>query len=218
MGPKRVLREEIKTWTQGEIQEYLRQHDITWTFNPPTASHMGGLWERSIRTIRRILLAVMPNKGRGIDFDGLTTVFCEVEAVVNSRSLTEMRLEIDKDLPLTPNHLLRINPQIALPSIVNHKKNFYAQNRFKIVQYAADEFCKRWLKKYPSTIMSRQKWKQERKNLCVGEAVLIVDANSARGYCPLGKVIELCPDGHGLVQIVKLKTKDGCLHRPISKL
>ena len=29
MEAERVLREEIKTWNQGEIQEYLLQHNIT---------------------------------------------------------------------------------------------------------------------------------------------------------------------------------------------
>ena len=126
VGAERILREEIKTWNQGEIQEYLRQHDITWTFNPPTASHMGGLWEGLIRTIQRIPLAVMPNKGRGINYNGLTTVFCAVEAVVKTRPLTDVSLEIGEDLPLTPNHLLRVNPQIALPPIFSHEKDCYA--------------------------------------------------------------------------------------------
>ena len=48
--------------------------------------------------------------------------------------------------------------------------------------------------------------------------MLIIEENSAHGDWPLGRVIELCPDKHGLVQSVKLKTKGGCLHRPISKL
>ena len=160
---------------------------------------MGDLWERSILTIRRILLAIMPNKERGIDCDGLTTVFCEVEAVVDSRLLTEVPLETGKDLPLIPNHPLQVNPLIALPRTVSHENNCYARNRFKIVQYAGDKFWKRWLKEYPSDIMSRQKWKQERKNLCVGDFVLIIDKNSARGDWPLGRVIELCPERHGLV-------------------
>ena len=146
------------------------------------------------RTIRRILLALMPNKGREIDCDGLTTTFGEVEAVVNSRLLTEMSREIGEDLPLTPNNLLRVNPLIALPRTVSHKKDCYAQNCFKIVQYDGDECWKRWLKEYPSTIMSRQKWKQERKNLCIGDVVLIIDKNSARGNWLLGRVIELCPE------------------------
>ena len=60
--------------------------------------------------------------------------------------------------------------------------------------------------------------KKENKNLRLGDVVLIVDENSARGDWPLGRVIELCPNKHGLLRSVKVKTKGGCFHKPINKL
>ena len=215
-GAERVLKEEVKRWNENKIHEYLQQQEIEWKFNTPKASHAGGSWERAIRTVRRILQAVMPNTR--IDDDALMTVFCEVEAVLNSPPLTEVPLEMGEDLPLTPNHLLRINPKVALPPMVTSVKDCYARNRYKVVQFVADQFWRRWIEEYPATITTRPKWKKEKENICLGDVVLIVDENSAPGNWPLGRVIELCPDKHGLVRSVKVKTKGGCFHRPINKL
>ena len=38
-----------------KVNKFCLQRDIRWLFNPPAASHMGGAWERMIRSIRRIL-------------------------------------------------------------------------------------------------------------------------------------------------------------------
>ena len=113
---------------------------MVWKF---TASHMYGSWNRGFRFVRRILQAVMPNQERGINDDALLTVFCEVEAIVNSRPLTDLCINVEEELPITPNHLLRINPKIALPPIVSSHKDCCARNRYRVLQYVADEFWKR---------------------------------------------------------------------------
>ena len=59
VGAKRILKEALKAWNNNQIEDHLKQRVITWTFNPPAASHMGGSWERQIRFIRRILSSVL---------------------------------------------------------------------------------------------------------------------------------------------------------------
>ena len=146
------------------------------------------------------------------------TVFCEVEALVNSRLLTEVPLEIGEDLSLTPNHLLRINSKVALPSMVTSVKDCYARNCYKVVQLVADKFWRRWLEGYPATNMKRPRWKKEKEKIPLDDVVRILVENSARGNWPLGRVIELFSDKHGLVQSVKVKKKGSCSQRPINKL
>ena len=36
------------------MRGFLLQTGIHWSFNPPAASHMGGIWERMIRAVRRV--------------------------------------------------------------------------------------------------------------------------------------------------------------------
>ena len=55
VGGQRELQQAIQGWNQQKISNVLRQKEIRWIFNPPSASHMGGVWERQIRTVRHIL-------------------------------------------------------------------------------------------------------------------------------------------------------------------
>ena len=208
VGAERILREEIQAWNREKINEYLRQRSIVWKFNPPTASHMGGSRERGIRSVRRILQVVTPNKERDMDNDALPIVFCEVKTIVNSRPLTDVSIDAKEELPLTPNHLLRLNSEIALPTSVGSDKNCYAGNRYRAGQYVADEFWRRWSKEYTFTLIKRQKWFHKKRNVRLGDIVLVLDDNSARGQWPIGRIVELCPDRHGLVRSVMIKTKD----------
>ena len=118
VGAERVLKEDLNKWNANQISDYLRQENVQWSFNPPSASHMGGVWERMIRTVRKIMMAIYPKKS--LDDDALHTLLVEVEAIVNSRPLTEVSLEVGEEMPLTPNHLLKVNPAVVLSPVVSH--------------------------------------------------------------------------------------------------
>lgn len=64
----------MQQWNQAQIQEYLLQHDVKWIFNPPAASHHGGAWERCIRTVRKVMKALL--KEQVLHDDGLCTLMC----------------------------------------------------------------------------------------------------------------------------------------------
>ena len=55
-------------------------------FNPLEAPHMGGAWERLIRTVKTSLKVIL--KEQLVDDYTLLTVFTEVKGIVNSRPLT----------------------------------------------------------------------------------------------------------------------------------
>ena len=138
VGAERELRGAIKEWNQQNIDDFLTQRDIGWKFNPPMASHMGGIWERLIRSVRKILSAVMIQQE--INDDALTTVMCLVESILNNRPLTVVSDDPSDLEPLTPNHLLMLNPPGFPPPGVFDRKDCYVRKRWRQVQYLANLF------------------------------------------------------------------------------
>ena len=127
VGAERILRESIQQWNPHQIHDFLLQNEIQWTFNPPTASHMGGAWEKMIRSVRRILTSLTAD--RTLNDDQLHTFLLEAEAILNSRPLTPVTIEPEGAGPLTPNHLLKLNPTGNLPPTITDGKDCYSKRR-----------------------------------------------------------------------------------------
>ncbi|XP_071094883.1 uncharacterized protein [Haliotis cracherodii] len=215
-GAQNELREAIRAWNHHEIQEHMLQKEIQWMFNPPSASHMGGVWERQIRTVRKVLNALLYQQ-HGLHDEGLSTLFCEVEAIVNSRPITIVSDSPSDMEPLTPNHILLLRSGNSLPPGRFSVHDTY-RRRWKHVQFLADQFWKRWLKEYLPGLQLRQKWLQSTVNLKVGDIVLLVNENSPRCVWPLARITNVFPGNDGLVRSIEVKTKDSVLIRPISKV
>ena len=53
IGACRELKEAVSSWHDNDtVRDSLLHRQVEWRFNPPTASHMGGVWERQIRTVK----------------------------------------------------------------------------------------------------------------------------------------------------------------------
>ena len=68
------LKEAIEGWNEHEINNFCRQK-IEWIFNPPSASHMGGAWERMIHSVWQILKVIL--KDQLVSDEVLSTVMAE---------------------------------------------------------------------------------------------------------------------------------------------
>ena len=69
----------------------------------------------------------------------------------------------------------------------------------------ADSFWARWIKEYVPTLQERQKWLYPKRNLAVGDLVLMVDESLPRGRWPPGLIEEVLPDAKGSVRRVFLR-------------
>ena len=104
-----------------------------------------------------------------------------------------------------------------LPGVFS-KEDCYGRRRWAQIQYAADQFWRRWRREYLPAILQRQKWTARQSNFEVGDMVLLVDDSQPRNRWLLGRINGVLPDRHGLVRQVTVKTLTGQLLRPISKL
>ena len=95
--------------------------DIDWKFNPPAAPHMGGAWERLIRSVKIVLYKICPSQ-RFTD-ESLRSALMEVEMTVNSRPLTFVSLEHVDHEAITPNHFLLGSSNRAKPFAILGKSN-----------------------------------------------------------------------------------------------
>nr|XP_055049230.1 uncharacterized protein LOC129434322 isoform X1 [Misgurnus anguillicaudatus] len=215
VGGLRELQKAISEWNQRKISDYLLQNNVKWIFNPPAASHMGGVWEQQIRTIRSILNTVLSQQAP--DDEGLTTLFCCVESIVNGRPITKLSDDPSDPLPLTPNHLLLLRSGSTLPPGAFVKQDLY-RRRWRQVQYLADIFWSRWLKEYLPALQQRQKWFQPKRNLQKGDLVLVLYENTPRNHWPLGLITQVYPGADGLVRTVEVKTQAGIYNRPVDKI
>jgi hypothetical protein len=112
-----ILKEEFKkvqaAESQAKINDRMRQREINWHFNPPLASHTGGIWERMIRSIRRILTAITSEQT--VDDETLVTLLVEVERILNDRLLNRNEGQVCDLDPLTPNKLLLLRSNSCVP-------------------------------------------------------------------------------------------------------
>ncbi|XP_059084609.1 uncharacterized protein LOC131881687 [Tigriopus californicus] len=91
------------------LKNELNNRSIEWDFNPPGASHFGGVWERKIGQVRRPLDAALLQAGpRPLSFNELQTLMQEAAAVVNSTPLWTISSDPNYPLPLSPFALLSL--------------------------------------------------------------------------------------------------------------
>ena len=140
VGAEKELRENIQKWNIITIAVELAHKGIKWRFNPPSAPHQGGIWERLVCNFKRILCTVLST--RRLTDEVLNTSFCLVEHAINARPLSPVSADPSDLGALTPNHFLLGNQLLAIPSIVG-----------------VDEFdhCKRYARaqSYANAISSR---------------------------------------------------------------
>lgn len=136
-------------------------------FNPPTASHHGGVWERLIRSIRKVLNSTA--REQVLDEESLYTVLCEAEFIINSRPITKASNDPNDLEALTPNHLLLLKTTPSMPPGLFDQLDLYARRRWKQVQYMSNLFWKRWTSEYLSQIQERQRWATASRNFEEGE-------------------------------------------------
>lgn len=75
-----------------------------WHFNPPSAPHLGDLWEAAVRSTKRLLVRVIDT--HVFTYEESTTVLTHIEAILNSRPLTPASTNPHDLECLTPGHFL----------------------------------------------------------------------------------------------------------------
>ena len=176
--------------------------------NPPHASAQGGVWERKIGSVRRVLEGSLQLSGnRGVSRDEFVTLLAEAASIVNNTPLWAVSNQPDDPLPLSPASLLTLRSQNGAPLLSTFTEDdllAYGPRRYRRVQYLADQFWTRWRQEYLQTLTRRRKWVTPRRCLAIHDIVLVRDRQVPRNHWQTGRVIEVKRSQDGLVRSVAI--------------
>lgn len=216
IGAAREMREAVNNFDHEKIRDSMLESNTEWIFNQPTASHMNGVVERLIRSVKQALAVVL--HGQVLTQGVLTTSLAIVEATLNSRPLTTPSDDPQDLTAITPNSFL-IQRSSSSPPIANvQEREINSRKKYRQALALANMFWDRWRREYLPSLIVRPKWTSESRNLEEGDVVLIMEPNVARDHWPLARVVKVLPSSDGRVRKVEVKTQSGILTRPVTKL
>ena len=190
-----------------DVQNHLENRGITWIFNPAFSSHVGGNFERKIRSLKSCLEGCIETLGtRRLTYDEFSTLIQLSCSICNETPMSEVSSSPNDPSPITPAALLTLKESSDHPNLEEYSSNdllSYGTKRWRRVQYLAQEFWSRWRRDYMSELTRRHKWKLRKSCITVGDVVLIRE-KSKRSCWPVARVVEVKRSSDGLVRSVTL--------------
>ena len=213
-----------------DVQSYVSNKGVKWTFIVELTPWMGGFYERPVSLVKRALRKTISRKL--LDYVQLQTIFKEVESTVNSRPLAYVSDDIASDITLTPNHFLSLNPNTGIQELEYdaNGKDYrpYESTTERLLetwkkgQKLLNEFLKLWQDEYLLSLRERTKKalkagnKRSHFSLGVGDVVLVKE-DIPRGCWKLGKVIRLVTSHDGCIRSAKILLSSGrIIGRPLN--
>ena len=198
------------------IETFLASNETKWKFIPPRSPHWGGIWEAAIKSTKYHLKRIVGNAH--LTFEELSTVLTQIEAILNSRPICALSTDPSDLTYLTPGHFLigsnlTSYPEKNLANVPENRLSFW-QRCVKIQQ----DFWKKWSIEYLNRLQNRPKWFRTSQNLKINDIVLLKEDNVPPLNWPRARIIEVFPGSDKKVRVVKLRTSEGVVTRPIAKI
>ncbi|KAF4514244.1 UNVERIFIED_CONTAM: hypothetical protein B566_EDAN019533 [Ephemera danica] len=215
VGAERELKRVLNSLEHRKIANNLLVRNIEWNFNPPSASHRGGIWERVIRSVKRVLASLVTEQS--MSDEGLLTCMVEVERILNDRPLVPVYDDPQEIMALCPNDLLLLRPNAGLVQgdvpLADRLRRGWRQ-----AQYMAGVFWRRWTDTYLPLLHARSKWLINKRDIVQGDLVLIVDNGAPRGVWKKGLVTKVYRGLDDHVRRAEVRTTGGIVLRDIRSM
>ena len=211
-GADREISEWRKGWSKDQLVRFGADKGLDWKFVMPSSQHQNGAAEILIKMVKGVMKSFMNSMGdTKLSLNELNTMMAEVSNLVNERPIgVKPNTKTDPEY-LSPNSLFlgRCSDRISSGPFQSEEvftdDPHKAQTRFLLVQAVTNQFWKIWLKLYFPTLLIRQKWHSEKRNMEVGDVCLLKDSDAFRAEWRLARVTATFPDRHGKVRNVEVK-------------
>ena len=201
----------------------LEKINVKWEFNPPHASHFGGVWERIIGSARRVMEGMLAElHQKTLDMETFVTLLAEASRIINFTPLWITACDTDEPSPLCPADLLlisRCNDEQDIQQTNERDLLAYGPRRHRRATYLVSVFWQRWEADYLVTLNQRSKWFRQ-LDVEEGDIILVIDDNTPRSFWPLAIISTVHPSSDGKIRKVTLKVGSSpskYMERPLSK-
>ena len=222
IAASKELKTAIRLLNNDKLQEFGAEKGINWKFTPPDGPWFNGCAEALVKSIKRSIQAAIGEQI--LLFSELQTVLFEVANLINERPIGRHPTDVSEGSYLCPNDLILGRCDGRIPS-GPFKQHCSPTHRFRFVQSIVNSFWLKWTRHYFHSLIIRQKWHHEKRNMKSGDIVMIQDSNAIRGNWRLGRVKDVLPSNDGKVRRVKVEYKSNfdsakytVLERPVHRL
>lgn len=200
----------------GPILDFASDHDIKFKFSPAYASNFNGYVEAGIKSAKFHIKRILGNTH--LTFEELSSLFAQIEAILNSRPLCPLSSSPKDYAALTPGHFLLGRPLMSLPApdLTDVKTN--KLDRFRLLEQMRQHFWRRWQSEYVMELQQRSKWKTRSRDLQQGDLVLIKEENQPPLAWRLGRVLKLHPGSDGIPRVADIDTRRGVIRRALNRI
>ena len=167
------------------VESYGFDKGLIWKFSPSDSPWWNGCCESLIRSVKKAINQIL--KEQRVSYNELLTIFFESANLINERPIGVKTSQSQDFSYLCPNDMLLGRSTSRVPSgpFSTCKSNL---KRFAFVQLLIDSFWKKWTRIYFPTLLMQHKWHHEKRNVTIGDIVIIQDNNAPRGQWKLGTV------------------------------
>ncbi|XP_044574134.1 uncharacterized protein LOC123258335 [Drosophila ananassae] len=211
VGASAIITRDFLQATREMVTAHYSHQNLSWYFNPPSAPHMGGLWEAGVKSFKAHFYKSASSVK--YTFEELSTLLIKIEACLNSRPISPMSEDPTDLLALTPGHFLIGGPLLALAEPEIKANAVSIINRWQRLKGLHQQFCVRWKEEYLKELHKRNKWQSPTTNLQVDDMVIIKEDNLPTNEWRLGRIQKVCPGADDKVRVVDVLTSRGVIQK-----
>ena len=204
-GAANLIDVSLSSLDQMKLKEFGLKNGFEWHFTAANAPWQNGCSEALIRSCKKAIHNSIGSQVLSIM--ELLTVFYECSNLLCERPIGMKTQDISDGNYLCPNDLL-LGRATSRISSGPFEYDSSLRKRYLFLQNIVDAFWIKLNRFYFPTLLVRQKWHFDHRNLCVGDIVLMQESNAVRGRWKLARVCDVYPSSDGKVRKVELEYKN----------